>query len=170
MNSEAASPSSRVGWGFDVHRLDGTPPLKLAGVVVSDVDGVTATSDGDVLAHAVTDALMGACALGDIGDHFPSDDPAMDGVDSMFLLRQASTMATAAGWDVAHVDVTVIAEAIRVSPHRTEIVKGLSHALAVPADAVSVKATTTDGLGFLGRGEGISAVAVVTIEPSSAYG
>jgi 2-C-methyl-D-erythritol 2,4-cyclodiphosphate synthase len=138
--------------------------LKLGGVVVSETEGVSATSDGDVVAHAVTDALMGACVLGDIGDHFPSDDPSMDGVDSMFLLRQASTMATAAGWHVAHVDVTVVAESIRISPHRSDIVARLSDALAASANAVSVKATTTDGLGFIGRGEGIGAVAVVTIE------
>jgi 2-C-methyl-D-erythritol 2,4-cyclodiphosphate synthase len=155
----------RVGWGFDAHRLDGSPPLKLGGVVVSETHGAAATSDGDVLAHAVTDALMGACVLGDIGDHFPSDDPQMDGVDSMFLLRQAATMATAAGWRVAHVDVTVVAENVRVSPHKTEIATRLGDALAAPHDVISVKATTTDGLGFMGRGEGIGAVAVVTIEP-----
>ena len=132
---------------------------------MSDTYGVSATSDGDVLAHAVTDALMGACVLGDIGDHFPSDSPEMSGVDSMFLLRQASTMATAAGWHVTHVDATVVAEAVRVAPHRAEIASALSHALATEAGSVSVKATTTDGLGFVGRGEGIAAVAVVTIEP-----
>jgi len=158
---------SRVGWGFDAHRLDGPPPLKLGGVIVSEEQGVTATSDGDVLAHAVTDALMGACVLGDIGDHFPSDDPLMDGVDSLFLLRQAATMATAAGWRVAHLDVTVIAESIRISPHRTEIVSRVADAVAAPAEVVSVKATTTDGLGFVGRGEGIAAIAVVTMEPMS---
>jgi 2-C-methyl-D-erythritol 2,4-cyclodiphosphate synthase len=155
----------RVGWGFDAHRLDGSPPLKLGGVVVSETEGVTATSDGDVLAHAVTDALMGACVLGDIGDHFPSDDPQMDAVDSMFLLRQAATMATAAGWRVSHVDVTVVAENIRISPYRVEIATRLADALAAPHEVVSVKATTTDGLGFTGREEGIGAVAVVTIEP-----
>jgi 2-C-methyl-D-erythritol 2,4-cyclodiphosphate synthase len=161
-------PGSRVGWGFDAHRLDGSPPLKLGGVVVSETEGVTATSDGDVLAHAVTDALMGACVLGDIGDHFPSDDPQMQGVDSVFLLRQAATMATAAGWRVSHVDVTVMAENIRVSPHRAEIATRIADAVAAPHDVVSVKATTTDGLGFIGRGEGLAAIAVVTMEPMGA--
>jgi 2-C-methyl-D-erythritol 2,4-cyclodiphosphate synthase len=158
----------RVGWGFDAHRLDGSPPLKLGGVVVSETDGVTATSDGDVLAHAVTDALMGACVLGDIGDHFPSDDPKMDDVDSVFLLRQAATMATAAGWRVSHVDVTVVAENIRVSPHKAAITSRLADALATPLDVISVKATTTDGLGFIGKGEGLAAIALVTIEPIGA--
>lgn len=168
MTSGPIASGSRVGWGFDAHRLDGPPPLKLGGVVVSQTEGVTATSDGDVVAHAVTDALMGACVLGDIGDHFPSDDPQMDGVDSVFLLRQAATMATAAGWKVSHVDVTVVAETIRVSPHRVEIVARIADALATPVEVVSLKATTTDGLGFVGRGEGIGAVALVTIEATGA--
>lgn len=156
--------TSRVGWGFDAHRLDGDPPLKLGGVVVSETVGVTATSDGDVVAHALTDAVMGACVLGDIGSHFPSDDPTMSGVDSMFLLRQAATMAVARGWRVAHVDVTVVAEDVRVSPHREAIVASLIDALAALEGSVSVKATSTDGLGFVGSGEGLAAVAVVTVE------
>ena len=155
----------RVGWGFDAHRLGDQPPTKLGGVVVSESVGVMATSDGDVLAHAVTDALMGACVLGDIGEHFPSDDPSMEGADSMFLLRQAATMMTAAGFQTDHVDVTVIAEDIRVAPHRSEIAKHLADALAVKPEVVSVKATTTDGMGFIGAGEGIACVAVVTVAP-----
>ncbi len=163
MTSGPSAPRTRVGWGFDAHRLDGDPPLKLGGVVVSGKHGVSATSDGDVLAHAVTDALMGACVLGDIGEHFPSDDPLMSGVDSMFLLRQAATMATAGGWRVSHVDVTVVAEQVRVAPYRDEIVVKLADALATDPSDVSVKATTTDGLGFIGKGEGLAAVAVVTV-------
>jgi 2-C-methyl-D-erythritol 2,4-cyclodiphosphate synthase len=133
-------------------------------VVVSDEIGVSATSDGDVVAHAVTDALMGACVLGDIGEHFPSDDPMMDGVDSMFLLRQAATMAVAAGWKVSHLDVTVVAEEIRLAPHRNSLRENLADATAASVDAVSVKATTTDGLGFIGNGDGIAVVAVVTVD------
>jgi 2-C-methyl-D-erythritol 2,4-cyclodiphosphate synthase len=139
--------------------------LRLGGVVVSESEGVAATSDGDVLAHAVTDALMGACVLGDIGDYFPSDDPTLAGVDSMFLLRQAATMATAEGWSTAHLDVTVVAQSIVVSPHREEIRAHLADALAVPVEVISVKATTTDGLGFPGRGEGIAVMAVLTVRP-----
>ena len=165
MTTGGAAPATRVGWGFDAHRLDGDPPLRLGGVVVSESEGVAATSDGDVLAHAVTDALMGACVLGDIGDHFPSDDPTLTGVDSMFLLRQAATMATAEGWGTAHLDVTVVAQSIVVSPHREEIRAHLADALAVPIEVISVKATTTDGLGFPGRGEGIAVMAVLTVRP-----
>lgn len=157
------TPGYRVGWGIDVHPLGGEPPLKLGGVVVSESTGMQATSDGDVLAHAVTDALMGACVLGDIGEHFPSDDPSLSGADSMFLLRQAATMATAVGWHTSHLDATVIAEEVRVAPHREQIRQNLAEALAMKADSVSVKATTTDGLGLVGRGEGIAAVAVLTV-------
>jgi 2-C-methyl-D-erythritol 2,4-cyclodiphosphate synthase len=167
VTSSPAAPATRVGWGFDAHRLDGQPPLKLGGVQVSDSHGVSATSDGDVLAHAVTDALMGACVLGDIGQHFPSHDPASEGADSMFLLRQAATMALADGWVTGHLDVTVVAEEVRVSPHREAIATNLADALGVHASIVSVKATTTDGLGFVGRGEGLAAVAVVTVRQSS---
>jgi 2-C-methyl-D-erythritol 2,4-cyclodiphosphate synthase len=163
VTSGPSAPRTRVGWGFDAHRLDGEPPLKLGGIVVSDQHGVSATSDGDVLAHAITDALMGACVLGDIGEHFPSEDPLMSGVDSMFLLRQAATMATAGGWRVSHVDATVVAEHVKVAPHRAGIVAKLADAMAVDARDVSVKATTTDGLGFIGKGEGLAAVAVVTV-------
>jgi 2-C-methyl-D-erythritol 2,4-cyclodiphosphate synthase len=158
--------SSRVGWGFDAHRLDGDPPLKLGGVVVSDSVGVSATSDGDMLAHAVTDALLGACALGDIGAQFPSDDPASAGADSMELLKQVVAMASGGGWRASHVDVTVIGESVRVAPHRDQIRANLASVLGLDVSRVSVKATTTDGLGFIGRGEGIAAVSVVTVEPS----
>jgi 2-C-methyl-D-erythritol 2,4-cyclodiphosphate synthase len=158
-------PTTRVGWGFDAHRLDGDPPLKLGGVVVSETEGVSATSDGDVLAHAVTDALLGACALGDLGQHFPSDDPSLADADSLDLLRQAVDMASGAGWQTAHVDVTVVAEQIRVAPYRDAIARNLADMLSLPLNAVSVKATTTDGMGFIGRGEGLAAVAVVAVAP-----
>ena len=157
--------TTRTGWGFDAHRLGGDPPLLLGGVEVSDTNGVVATSDGDVLAHAVTDALLGACVLGDIGDWFPSDDPAYAGADSMGLLRQVVAAAAGAGWRPTHVDTTVMAEKIRVSPHRDAIRARLAGALALPLDDVSVKATSTDGLGLIGEGEGIAVVAVVDVEP-----
>lgn len=164
MSGGGATSGPRVGWGFDAHPLNDEPPLVLGGVVVSETEGVSATSDGDVLAHAVTDAVLGACVLDDIGEHFPSDDPAVEGADSLVLLRQAVTMAMVMGWQPAHVDVTVVAEAIRVSPHRDEIRSRLAEAMAMSVDNVSVKATTTDGLGFVGRGEGLAAVALVTVE------
>jgi 2-C-methyl-D-erythritol 2,4-cyclodiphosphate synthase len=158
---------SRVGWGFDAHPLNDDPPLLLGGVVVSETEGVSATSDGDVLAHAVTDAVLGACVLGDIGQHFPSDDSASVGADSMAILTQAVVMATTSGWEPVHVDVTVVAESVRVSPHREEIRSRLAEAMSMPVDGISVKATTTDGLGFVGRGEGLAAIAVVTVEALS---
>ncbi|MFP3881702.1 MAG: 2-C-methyl-D-erythritol 2,4-cyclodiphosphate synthase [Actinomycetota bacterium] len=163
----AKSSIPRVGWGFDAHRLDDQPPLKLGGVVVSETQGVTATSDGDLVAHAVTDALLGACVLGDIGEHFPSDDPKWAGADSMELLRLSIDKANGAGWKPSHIDVTVIAESVRVSPHRNEITASLADAARISADAVSVKATSTDGLGVIGQDEGIVAVAVVTVIPSA---
>lgn len=159
--------SSRVGWGFDAHRLDGPPPLKLAGVTVSESRGVSATSDGDLLAHAVIDALLGACALGDIGEHFPTDDPRSSGADSMDLLRSAVVVASDAGWRPSHVDTTVVSESVRVASHRDAMVSSLARALGLAPDAVSVKASTTDGLGFIGRDEGLAAMAVMTVIPST---
>lgn len=161
-----APPDSRVGWGFDAHRLNGQPPLILGGVTVSRDIGVSATSDGDLVAHAVTDAVLGAAVLGDIGDHFPSSDPASTDANSMTMLAKAVEMAAEAGWSTSHVDVTVAAESVRVAPHKDRIRASLAAALSVGADAVSVKATTTDGLGFIGRGEGVAAVAVVTVRSS----
>lgn len=156
---------SRVGWGFDAHRLNGEPPVKLGGVVVSGDLGVTATSDGDVVAHALADALLGACALGDIGELFPSDDPSTADADSMRLLGSVVVVAADAGWRPAHVDVTVVSESVRISPHRDAMVAGLAEILGLSEDSVSVKATTTDGLGFIGRDEGLAAVAVMTVAP-----
>jgi len=153
----------RVGWGVDVHPLDGEPPLLLGGMTVSETVGVSATSDGDVLAHAVMDAILGACALGDLGEHFPSDDPDLKGADSMELLGRTLAMATNAGWQVSHVDATVIAESVRIGAFRGEIRERLAEALGLEIGSVSVKATTTDGLGLIGRGEGMAVVAVVTV-------
>jgi 2-C-methyl-D-erythritol 2,4-cyclodiphosphate synthase len=155
--------ATRVGWGFDAHPLDGDPPLIIGGVEVSDRVGVSATSDGDVLAHAVADAVLGASTLSDIGEHFPSDDPAMTGIKSLDLLARAAAMAVGAGWQVTHLDATVIAEDIKIAPHRSLMRANLARALGVVVGLVSVKATTTDGLGFIGRGEGVAAVALVTV-------
>ncbi len=152
----------RVGWGVDVHRFGGRPPIVLGGVAVDTERGVEATSDGDVAAHAVTDALLGAARLGDLGSHFPSDDPRWRDADSLELLRRVTEMAAAAGVAATFVDVTVIAEDVRVAPHRAAIAAGLAGALGLEVGDVSVKATTNDGLGFIGRGQGIGAVAVVT--------
>ncbi|MFQ5524159.1 MAG: 2-C-methyl-D-erythritol 2,4-cyclodiphosphate synthase [Acidimicrobiia bacterium] len=161
MSSEGLTP--RVGWGFDAHRFDENPPVLLGGVVVSEEVGVAATSDGDVLAHAVSDALLGAAALGDLGEHFPAEDPASEGADSMELLSRVRARVADTGWAPAQVDVTVAAEGIRVAPHREAIRARLAETLGLEAGSVSVKATSTDGMGFIGRGEGIACVAVVTV-------
>jgi len=155
--------TTRVGWGYDIHRLDGEPPLLLGGVVVSEELGVTATSDGDVLAHAVTDAVLGAAVAADIGSHFPSDDPASRGLDSLVMLEHAVALARESGWAVSHLDATIIAEKVRVAPHRDAIRERLASAMALDVGSISVKATTSDGLGPIGSGEGIAAVATLTL-------
>lgn len=152
----------RVGWGFDAHRFDGNPPVLLAGIAADHARGLAGTSDADVVAHAVADALLGAAGLGDLGVLFPSSDPRWSGADSMALLRQVVERFYGEGLAVDHIDVTVIAETIRIEPVREDIRRNLAAALGVNSRSVSIKATSTDGLGFLGRDEGVAAVAVVT--------
>jgi 2-C-methyl-D-erythritol 2,4-cyclodiphosphate synthase len=152
-----------VGWGFDAHRFGGSGRTLLGGVEVDAVRGVEATSDGDVLAHATADALLGAAALGDLGALFPSSDARWRGADSMSLLSEVVARVAAAGFRVSSLDATVIAERVRVAPHRDAIRARLAAVLGAEAGAVSVKATTTDGLGFLGRDEGLAAVVVAVL-------
>jgi 2-C-methyl-D-erythritol 2,4-cyclodiphosphate synthase len=154
----------RVGWGFDAHRCAEAGSVRLGGIVVDDRRGVVATSDGDVLAHAVADALLGAAALGDLGELFPSSDAAWVDADSMDLLQRVGILVAEAGYRLGSVDATVIAETLRVAPNRDAIRLALADRLGVDPASVSVKATTTDGLGFLGRDEGIAAMAVVVLE------
>lgn len=156
----------RVGFGVDVHRLGGPPPVVLGGVVVDADRGVVATSDGDVAVHAVIDALLGAAVLGDLGSHYPSDDPRWEGARSLDLLADTVTRIAAAGFAPAHVDVTIIAQDIRVAPHREAMRAGLATVLGLHPGHVSVKATTTDHLGVIGRGEGIAAMATATLRAS----
>ena len=151
----------RVGMGLDAHRFGGTPPLLLGGVVVDQALGLEATSDGDAAAHAVSDALLGAVGLGDMGIHFPSGDDRWRGADSMLMLDTVHKMVRASGWWVNNIDLTIIVQQVRIDPHRQAIKLALSDVLET--DAVSVKATTTDGMGFTGRGEGLAALAVVTV-------
>ena len=154
---------TRIGWGADAHRFAGAGEVLLGGVVVDEARGVDATSDGDVVAHALADALLGAAALGDLGTHFPPSDPRWEGADSMELLSAVVAMVADAGFAVSSVDVTVIAQTVRVSPHRDAIRRAVADVLRLDDPAVSVKATTTDGMGFTGRDEGIAAVAVVVV-------
>jgi 2-C-methyl-D-erythritol 2,4-cyclodiphosphate synthase len=151
-----------TGWGYDVHRFNDRPPLLLAGVVADASRGVDATSDGDVVAHAVADAFLGAASLGDLGEFFPPSDPRWEGADSMELLDSIRTACEDTGLQVEHLDVTIIAETVRIAPIREWVRTNLAHAMQLPVDAVSVKATSTDGLGFVGRDEGIAVVAVVS--------
>ena len=154
---------TRIGQGFDAHRLAAGRRLILAGVEVPFERGLLGHSDADVLAHAVMDAILGALALGDLGDHFPPGDPAYRDADSMKLLAQVAAMAKSRGWEVAQVDATVIAEAPKLKPYIPAMRENLARALAADLEAVSVKATTTEGMGFAGRGEGLAALAVVML-------
>ena len=156
-----------VGWGYDVHAFGGLGPLLLAGVVIDPDRGLVGTSDADAVAHAVSDALLGSVALGDLGQMFPSSDPQWVGADSMALLNVVAERFFASGHLVSHLDVTVVAERIQIAPHRTAMRERLAEALRVGVEHVSVKATTTDGLGFVGRDEGLAAVAVVTASNSA---
>ena len=153
----------RIGWGFDAHRIGLEGPMIIAGVTVADDRGLVATSDGDVALHAVADAVLGACALGDLGSHFPSSDPQWRDAASTHLLARVVAMAGDSGFSVESVDLTVIAQTVRIAPHRDEMRRRIAELLHVTADQVSVKATTTDGMGFVGREEGVAAVAVVTV-------
>lgn len=156
----------RVGWGFDAHRFDEHPPLILGGVVVSNERGVAATSDGDLVVHAVIDALLGAAAIGDLGTFFPSSDPRWRGADSFDLLAHTLTEVGSAGWRATFVDVTIVAETLRISGFRAAIQSNLAAGLSLDTTEVSVKATTTDGLGFIGRDQGIAVTAAVTVASS----
>ncbi|WP_168012219.1 2-C-methyl-D-erythritol 2,4-cyclodiphosphate synthase [Halomonas salinarum] len=154
----------RIGHGFDVHRFGEGDHLMLGGVHIPFKQGFVAHSDGDVLLHAVCDALLGACALGDIGRHFPDTDAAWAGADSRALLRHVMSLVQDAGFRVGNLDVTLIAQAPKMAPHLSAMIAHLAADLAVTADVVNVKATTTEKLGFTGRGEGIAAEAVVLLE------
>ena len=153
----------RIGHGYDVHRLAEGRRLVLGGVDIDHPLGLLGHSDADVLTHAVMDALLGACALGDIGKLFPDTDPAYEGADSMELLRIVVEKLSQDGARVGNVDVTVIAQRPRLSPYLDDIRRSLADALRVDRSRVSVKATTEEGLGFTGRGEGIAAHAVALV-------
>jgi 2-C-methyl-D-erythritol 2,4-cyclodiphosphate synthase len=154
---------NRVGLGFDAHGFDAERPLILGGVTIPGTPGLSGHSDADVLSHAVADALLGAAGLGDLGEHFPSTDE-FKGADSLSLLEACTTAARDAGWRVVNADCTVIAESPRLTTYREPIIENLARALGVATEDVSIKATTTDGMGFTGRGEGIAALAVVMID------
>ncbi|WP_276207491.1 2-C-methyl-D-erythritol 2,4-cyclodiphosphate synthase [Modicisalibacter sp. 'Wilcox'] len=160
----------RIGHGFDVHRFGEGDQVMIGGVRIAHDHGVIAHSDGDVLLHALCDALLGACALGDIGRHFPDTDPRWAGADSRALLRDVMARVAEAGYAVANIDATVIAQAPRLAAHLPAMRETIAGDLGVARDAVNVKATTTERLGFTGRGEGIAAEAVVLLTTTEAAG
>jgi len=149
--------------GFDAHALEEGVPLVLGGVRIEHLRGLAGHSDGDVLAHALTDALLGAAGLEDIGALFPSGDPKLAGADSLQLLAQAWERIQAQGWELANADVVLIGEEPRLAPYRDEMRRRLAAALDVGPERVAVRATTTDGLGFTGRSEGLAAQAVALL-------
>jgi 2-C-methyl-D-erythritol 4-phosphate cytidylyltransferase/2-C-methyl-D-erythritol 2,4-cyclodiphosphate synthase len=153
----------RVGQGYDAHRLAEGRKLVLCGVEIPYEKGLLGHSDADVAAHALMDALLGAAALDDIGRHFPDSDPAYRGADSMALMARVARILKERGWYARNVDVTIIAEAPKLMPYRERMRENIARALAIPVERVSVKATTTERLGYEGRGEGMSASAVAAI-------
>jgi 2-C-methyl-D-erythritol 2,4-cyclodiphosphate synthase len=154
----------RIGTGFDAHALEPGVPLVLGGMTFSSDRGLAGHSDGDVITHALIDALLGAAALGDIGTMFPSDDPELRGVSSIKLLREAYTQVRKVGWKLANADVVLIGNEPRLAPAVRESMETLLASTLDGDGPVTVRATTTDGLGFTGRGEGLAAQAVALIE------
>jgi 2-C-methyl-D-erythritol 2,4-cyclodiphosphate synthase len=157
----------RTGIGYDVHRFAVDRPLMLGGVEIPHEQGLDGHSDADVLLHAITDALLGAAALGDIGMHFPPSDPDYRDVSSIFFLTAAGSMLDSVGFVISNIDSTVIAEAPRIQPYCNAMREAVASALSLSVDQVSVKATTNEGMGFVGRGEGIAALAIATISPTN---
>lgn len=155
----------RIGHGYDVHRFGEGEFITLGGVRIPHRCGLVAHSDGDVLLHALSDALLGAAALGDIGRHFPDTDPAFKGADSRLLLRHVLDLVQAQGWKVGNVDATIVAQAPRMAPHIEQMRTTIAADLQVAPGQINVKATTTERLGFTGREEGIAVHAVALLVP-----
>ena len=154
----------RVGQGYDVHRFKEGGDVILGGVKIAYEQGLEAHSDGDVVLHALCDALLGAAALGDIGKHFPDTDPAFKGADSRVLLRHVYSIVQEKGYRLVNADITSIAQAPKMSPHTAAMCSNIADDLQVDVDCINVKATTTEKLGFEGRKEGIAVQAIVLIE------
>lgn len=150
----------RIGQGYDVHRLVAERPLILGGIEIPYEKGLLGHSDADVLLHAISDALLGAAALGDIGAHFPDSDPVYSGADSAELLRAVGNLVRGAGYEIGNIDSTVVCQAPKLAPHIGAMRARIAEVLALPVGAVSVKASTEEHMGFTGRGEGIAAHAV----------
>lgn len=157
----------RVGQGIDVHPFDEARPLILGGVRISDAGGLAGHSDADAVLHALTDALLGAAGAGDIGHYFPSDDERWRGADSSRFIAEAKRIIGDMEAEISNIDITIVAQRPKLAPHRDAIQATIAHMLGLPNGRVNVKATTTDHLGFIGRGEGICAMAIVALEVRS---
>ncbi len=155
---------SRVGTGYDAHKLVAGRPFILGGVIIPHEKGLLGHSDADVLAHAISDAVLGAAALGDLGKYFPDSDPKWKGADSLTLLKECVRLAQEKGWSVANVDSTIVCQKPKLAGHLPSMIGKVAEALGVSADRVSVKAKTTEEMGFEGRQEGVSAQAVVMLQ------
>jgi 2-C-methyl-D-erythritol 2,4-cyclodiphosphate synthase len=153
----------RVGIGFDVHRLVKGRPLIIGGVKIPYDLGLSGHSDADVLIHAIIDGILGTLAMGDIGAHFPDDDPAYKDIDSAILLRKVMELVKKEGYGINNIDNTIVAERPKLAPHIPEMKERLRSILDVHAGRINIKATTTEGMGFCGRGEGISAISIVSL-------
>lgn len=156
--------SVRIGQGFDVHALVEGRKLIIGGVTIPYHLGLAGHSDADVLLHAICDALLGAAGLGDIGQHFPDTDARYQGIDSRALLREVSRLVRGQGYDVSNLDATIVAQAPKMAPHIAQMVAHISADLGIKVDYINIKATTTERLGYTGRGEGIAAQAICLIE------
>lgn len=154
----------RIGQGYDAHRFQSGDAVVLGGVTIPFDRSLAAHSDGDVLLHAICDAILGAAALGDIGRHFPDTDPTYKGVDSRVLLRAVRDLLTAENWRVVNIDATVIAERPKIAPHVATMIAHIASDLGITDEQVNIKGTTTEKMGFTGRGEGVAATAVALIE------
>lgn len=157
----------RIGTGYDVHRFGPGRPLVMGGVTIDWHLGLVGHSDADVLLHAICDAMLGAAGLGDIGRHFADSDPRYANYDSRDFVRQVTALLTREGYEVANIDATIIAEQPKMSPHIPAMIANLAEDIGIPADRLNIKATTTEGLGFSGRKEGIAAMASVLISAAA---
>lgn len=157
----------RIGHGYDVHKLVPNRKCIIGGVTIPHETGLLGHSDADVLLHAIMDALLGACCMGDIGQLFPDTDPKYKGADSLALLREVGTRLAQNGWTLGNLDATILAQAPKLAPHIPAMRENIAHALDVSTDCISVKATTEEGLGFTGSKEGIAAHAVCLLLPKT---
>jgi len=164
MVEELGKAKLRVGTGYDVHQLGPGRPLILGGVKIPHPRGLLGHSDADVLVHAICDALLGAISEGDIGIHFPNSDPQYRDIDSLLLLRKVTELAKNKGFGVVNIDATIVAQTPKLTPYLSQMKQRIAETLGVEKERVNIKATTTEGLGFIGREEGIAAYAIVLLE------